>query len=127
MKRTKLRRVSKNPIKRLKDRVDRVVQDWYRANYPDEKCECCGRPFELMHHFILKSHCNALRYHKANLIFICSKCHAKIHMFGASELNALIGWKRGKLWYTKIMKLKNTYLSLTPKYLNEIYLLIKAI
>jgi len=120
MRRTPLRKVSKDPIKRLKTRADRKVQDWFRATYPNEKCECCGKSFELMHHFILKSQCNALRYHKWNLIFICGKCHSRIHCFGANELNALIGWKRGKLWYNRIMKLKKTHISLSPKYLEEI-------
>ena len=101
-----MRKKSKNPIKKAKDEADRALQDSYRRNYPNKKCECgCGRIFSLMHHHILKSQSNYLRYHEVNLIFITKFCHDKLH-FGDLQVVARYTTNKGKKWVAEMDKLK---------------------
>ncbi len=85
------------------DKADRALQDWYRRECPDKKCEICGAPFQLLHHHILKSKSNHLRFNEKNLIFICSSCHFKLH-HGYPNLSAVYASKRGKEWVDWIEK-----------------------
>lgn len=104
MKKKKLKRRSKNPIKKAKDEADRALQDAYRRNYSDEKCESCGSQFYCMHHFIEKSKSNNLRFNPINLIFICSRCHSLHHNFGDATIHAKIQSKKGEKWWKKLQK-----------------------
>jgi len=120
MKRTPLRKTSKNPIKKLKTKADRLLQDYYRAKYPDKKCEVCGNPFELCHHHVEKSKSNLLRYKEPlNLIFLCKKCHNALH-FGVYNVVSIYTLKRGKKWERKLQKLSQDHIVLTENYLNNI-------
>jgi 5-methylcytosine-specific restriction endonuclease McrA len=102
MKRTKLRRKSKSPLRKAIDTADRALQDWYRAKYPTEVCENCGKRFELMHHFIEKSKSARLRFEDSNLIFLCHGCHALHHHFGDQRVMAKVIEQRGLKWLKKI-------------------------
>src|SRR3990167_7331318 len=105
MKQTKLKRKSKNPRKKLIDEADRLLQDYYRALYPNKKCEVCGgETFYFMHHFIEKSKSNNLRFNHLNLIFICKKCHSLHHCFGDATIHAKIQSKRGEDWWNELKK-----------------------
>jgi hypothetical protein len=101
MKRTKLRRRSKS--KYYIDRADRALQDYYRALHL--KCEVCGAPADLMHHFIEKSRSNYLRFNEINLVPLCKKCHFKHHNTGDATIHATIIQKRGLGWLNKIIEL----------------------
>src|SRR3990167_658114 len=57
-----MRKKSKNPIKKAKNEADRALQDAYRRNYPNEKCESCGQRFYCMHHHLEKAKSNFCRY-----------------------------------------------------------------
>ena len=110
MKRTPLKRSNKPLRKRSKskatiDRADRALQDYFRREYPDNKCECCGGQFELMHHHLLKSNSNAGRYNHDNLIFLCKICHARLH-FGQLNVISIYSVKRGEEWVNKMAELK---------------------
>ena len=121
MKRTFLRRRSKNPRKRLLELADTVLQDYYRREFGDRKCEGCGKPMELMHHYVLKCHSNYLRYnHPENLIFICKKCHSQVHGFHGELINAQIILKRGQSWLDKLRKLERIKIDLGMNKLREI-------
>ena len=98
-----LRRRSKS--KATLDKADRALQDYYRARYTGARCEVCGKPFETMHHHLLKSQSNAGRFERINLIFICHKCHSKIS-FGDLTGVARYSSKRGLKWVEKIETLK---------------------
>lgn len=100
-----LRRRSKNPRRKLQSEVDAGLQNWFRANYSNYKCEGCGAPFELMHHHVEKSKSNAGRYYHPNLIFLCKKCHNKIH-FHDHQVVAIYSTKRGKKWVEEMDKLR---------------------
>lgn len=116
-KRNKLRKVSNRPTKALNDRANRALQDWYRWNYRDRDrysgliqvdvlCEACGKPFEVMHHFIEKSQSIGLRFEPDNLIFLCHGCHFRHHRTGDQSImqNVILG--RGLAWLKKIRKMK---------------------
>lgn len=105
MKKSKLKRKSKNPIKIAKDEADAALQNAYRRNYPDAECESCGNRFYCIHHHILKSKSNNGRYAEINLIFICKYCHDLIH-FGNLHIVAKYTAKRGKKWVEEITKLE---------------------
>jgi len=110
LKRTKLRKKSLQPMPTLRRKADRALQDWFRREYPDNKCECCGGQYEVMHHHILKSNSNAARFNHDNLIFLCSKCHSSLH-FGNLNLISIYTAKRGNEWVEKMVELKKVKVS----------------
>jgi len=116
MKRTPLKRKSKSPKKTLTDKADRALQDYYRRHFPEMKCEGCGQPFQLMHHYIKKSDSNNLRYDKDNLIFLCKTCHSKIHCYGKGQLiEGRIVLNRGQEWLDRIREKSQIHVSYSLK------------
>jgi len=106
MRRTPLKRKSKNPRKVLLAKADRLLQDYYRLKWKDKPCMCCNEKMELCHHFVLKSHSNRLRFEELNLIPICNFCHSKVHGFHGEILNGLIILSKGEKWLKEISRLK---------------------
>lgn len=102
-KRKPLRKVSKSKVTIKK--ADRALQDWYRAKYPNKRCECCGMPFQVMHHHVEKSKSNAGRFLDDNLIFLCHKCHSSIH-FQNHNVVAIYSARRGEAWVQRMIELK---------------------
>lgn len=101
-----LKRKSKNPIKASKDRADTALQESYRRNFPNEKCEACGKKFNLMHHHIEKCNSMFARWMQPdNLIFLCKECHQNIHFGNADPISAY-SIKRGDAWKKKIMEMR---------------------
>lgn len=80
----------------LKKKADRSLQDHFRRI--KTKCEICGKPYQVAHHFITKASSNYLRYEEKNLIFICRSCHTKIHLSQDPVIIAKIVQLRGKKW-----------------------------
>ena len=70
------------------------------------RCELCGAPSTVGHHFIFKSKSSLLRYTVANFIGLCRDCHFKLH-HNETECSGAIQAKRGQEWFTEIQKLKN--------------------
>lgn len=69
------------------------------------KCEICGCPAETAHHFIRQSRSNHLRCDQKNLIPICQKDHARIHIGQAEGTITLqIRKNRGSAWENYIFK-----------------------
>ena len=120
MKRTRLKKNSYSELRKLITKADRALQDWYRREYKGTPCESCGKPFELMHHFIEKSRSTFLRFLKLNLIFLCRSCHSLHHQFHDASVHARIIAKRGIKWLNKLLELKGEYMSLTKKVAEEI-------
>src|SRR3990167_10237221 len=87
------------------DKADRALQDWFRRNYPDDKCEVCGKKAEVRHHHLEKSKSNAGRYNHDNLIVLCHFCHSKI-VFGDNNIVAIYSIRRGEEWLEKMKQLK---------------------
>lgn len=102
MKKSTLKRKSKNPASRLQKECDALLQEVNKILH--KNCEACGNPNQVGHHWIEKSRSAALRYDLDNIIPLCNSCHAKIHnIFGNSVVGglnvaeAIIG-KRGVEW-----------------------------
>ena len=115
-----LRRRSKNPRKALLLKADMACQDYYRKVWADKPCEGCGGKMELVHHFVLKSHSNRLRFDEINLIPICRVCHSKVHGFHGELTIAQIILKRGKIWLAKLRELEREMIDLGIKKLRDI-------
>jgi hypothetical protein len=114
MKRTFLKKQGKNPRRIILKKADSALQDWYRKNYGNEKCECCGAKMQLMHHHIEKSKSNYLRFnHPENLIFMCRACHNAIHFGGHQKVSIYTLGRGGKKWVDKIHKLERISISLS--------------
>jgi hypothetical protein len=110
MRKTKLRKHSKSPLKSLQRKADIALQEFYRQT--ETKCEGCGARAELRHHFILKSHSNRLRYEEKNLIPLCKSCHSKIHCFGQGQMiEAKIALGRGEEWIKELQKLSKEHIT----------------
>jgi hypothetical protein len=116
-----LRRKSNSPEKKAKDKADRALQDSYRRNYPKERCEVCGARFDVMHHHIEKSKSNYARFlQPANLVFLCTKCHSKLH-FDYFNVASIYSLKRGQKWENKIKEIeKHPKVTLGINKFNEI-------
>lgn len=99
MKRKKLLSIGK-----LKAKADRAMQDYFRATI--EKCEICGGPNQVSHHFIWKSQSNYLRYEEKNLVHICNPCHSKFHAFPDPLYPILVSKIRGMAWVKWIQEHK---------------------
>lgn len=121
LKRTPLKKVGKRTqLRRLMDKADRALQDWYRFTYKNKCCEVCLNQFNIMHHFVEKSQSARLRYEPLNLVFLCNSCHAKHHLAGDPSVVSTVLLKRKKKWYDKLMSLRKERLDLTMEYLNNI-------
>ena len=102
-RKTKLRKRSKS--KALLDKADQTLQNYFRREFPDDKCEACGARAEVRHHHIEKSKSNAGRFNESNLISLCYKCHSKIS-FGHYDIISTYSIKRGKKWAKQMEALK---------------------
>lgn len=110
MKRTPLRKRSKSPLKKQKDKLWSVIKEYIRArdgNY----CITCGTFCEGTNahcgHFIPDAAGgNALRYHPLNINRQCMRCNVHLGGYGekyAEEMEKLHGRKA----VDKLRKLKN--------------------
>ena len=93
-------------LNKLRDKADRALQDHYRATYEGTPCESCGRPFQVMHHYVEKSQSAGLRFEPKNLIFLCHACHFRHHRTGDSMIMGEVIRKRGMKWLNEIRRLK---------------------
>ena len=92
----------KSKKRRLQLKCDRLLQEIWRKENP--KCEVCGKPTQVSHHFITKGSCSALRYDFDNLIPLCNGCHMKIHQGSDSEIIVNIKDKRGDEWFKELQR-----------------------
>ena len=90
-------------LTKLKQKVDRAMQDYYRREHKGFSCELCSQPYQVAHHHVPKSRSNYLRYEYDNLVFLCNGCHRKIHQGDPGAWNKLME-VRGKEWSERIEK-----------------------
>lgn len=114
-KQKKLRKHTLRPIEKLKTDADRAVQDFFRATYPDKRCEVCGGPFQVVHHPIPKSLSARLRYDEKNFAYICHSCHFAHHRRGDPHIHATLIKKRGQKWMDNLEKLRREYLDINNR------------
>lgn len=103
--------------KRLKNKADKVMQEWGRRTY--KSCIVCGKDMSCLHHFYPKSMASALRYEKDNLIPLCAGCHFKHHN-GDPRIHASICHLKGDLWYKQLMEKKYYIIKPSIKYYQDI-------
>lgn len=101
MKRTRLKRKSMKPIKRLKAECDKLYQEIGRKLY--KECMVCGEPMSELHHVFPKSRSMNLRYSLSNGANLCRSCHYKHHLGDPSILARIIK-ERGQEWYEELEK-----------------------
>ena len=113
MKRTPLKKRSKDPAKVLKYLCDALLQQVNKKLH--KHCEACGGENQVGHHWIEKSRSNFLRYRLENIVPLCNSCHVKIHnkfgnnVVGALKVAEIIIKKRGMEWKEEMERLQPTY------------------
>lgn len=106
MKRTILRKLSKNPKSKLRRQADSLLQEYIRAKHKGELCWACGNePVFVGHHYINKQNSNALRYYIPNIIPVCKNCHMLVHS-QPHLVEPKICFKLGEAWYQDLMDVK---------------------
>ena len=88
---------------RLRRKADKLYQEINRMLY--NKCEVCGKPMTVTHHFFPRSTCGALRYNIKNGIHLCNGCHFSHHN-GNPEIHNIVNEKRGKEWLEELRAIK---------------------
>jgi 5-methylcytosine-specific restriction endonuclease McrA len=116
MKRTKLKKVSS--LGTLRNKCDKLLSPLIVKIYG--KCELCGKPAQVAHHFVHKSKSNKLRYEIINLIPLCNSCHFALHQ-NESEYAARIVKIRGLLWFDTLEILKRETIKVNRKHYEEVY------
>jgi hypothetical protein len=110
-------------MQKLIHKVDKALQDWYRTQ--GLYCLCCGKPANVMHHHILKSRSNNLRFNELNLIPLCSTDHFKLHAGDISIANAYRKHYPDN-WEDELLAQAHVYKKFTRDELNELLLKYKV-
>lgn len=92
----KARKERSHPAGWWQKKCDRLMQDVQRAKI--RKCEVCGGPNEVGHHYHTKSNSSFLRYDWRNFIPLCHSCHFKHHNKSDPAIHNTINMKRGPQW-----------------------------
>jgi 5-methylcytosine-specific restriction endonuclease McrA len=133
MKRSRLRTISPNKVKKPKahnaswwqKKCDTMMQDINRANYP--KCMVCGKKNEVGHHFITKACSSWLRYKFENLIPLCHNCHFAHHIRSDPYIAGSIRHQKGEEWYAWIEEHRRLPQQTGVKYYQEVYKTLEAL
>lgn len=104
-------------IKRVRKKADDLWQVVVKELNP--KCEVCGQPTIVGHHFVFKAESNYLRYAIKNGVGLCFRCHRLIHQNSASEYGVIIERKRGEDWFNDLMLDKQKTTSTTLAWYEE--------
>lgn len=83
-------------LAKLRKDADRLYQEVGMRGNP--LCEICGKPAQVIHHYVPKSVSSALRYYLPNGIKLCNGCHMRLHRSGDPEYENKIKDKRGQDW-----------------------------
>lgn len=99
----------RDPKKTWRNKCDKMLTPIAKKLRP--RCEGCGQPTEVGHHWIEKSRSSYLRYDvERNIISLCHSCHAKIHnrfgnsVVGGLDVAEIIIKQRGRRWKNQLDK-----------------------
>lgn len=107
--------------KKLRNKADRMLQDYIKAKYKNELCWLCGNNLcSVGHHFIYKSQSNATRFYIPNIIPLCQNCHCLIHAQPSMQ-NAKISFKMGEEWYKDLEEAKRQGAKFTKEWITNRY------
>jgi len=110
---------------RLKDKLDRMIQQIYVPLNP--KCLVCGGQTSEMHHYHQKSSSLSLRYNPLNLIPLCRSCHYKHSSCGDATIHQEILRIKGFKWADKLLEEKRKVFKDTLGNLENIYNKLKEL
>jgi len=110
-------KIKKPNKKTLRNKADRLLQEYIRIKHKGETCYLCGvNPVSVGHHFIYKSQSLALRYVLDNIIPLCNNCHCLIHN-QPSRQNARICFKRGEQWFNDLEEVRKSGAKFTKEWI----------
>lgn len=96
----------KNPKTKIRNKADKLLQDYIRLKYKNVLCYGCGeRKVEVGHHYITKANSNALRYYEKNIVPLCKKCHCLVHA-QPHLIEPKICFLLGEEWYNDLLEVK---------------------
>ena len=104
----------------LKRKLDAKIQ----ANRTETTCLICGAPASVLHHYVQKRQCEALRYEPRNHIPLCGSCHYKLHTKDAS-LSGRIAIIKGKRWEAWIQEKRKELVKQDKAYQQKLEKLLK--
>lgn len=114
-----LRKISKNILRKLIIKADRNLQDTWRKENPNGKCQVCGQKAYALHHFVPKSQSAILRYDRKNCVPICKSCHTKHHLRGDPMIHGTIIKKRGVKWFSYLERKRRETVLLDELFLRK--------
>lgn len=102
---------------KLRNQADKLMQQIGQRDNP--VCMTCGKASQVMHHFIPKSVCAALRYDWDNLIPLCNGCHNRLHQSGDPEYEQKIIRTKGQEWYDSLQEKRKELIKVNKGYYEE--------
>ena len=100
MRKTPLKKRSKDPVKKLQKECDVLYQLLGKAKWP--KSIISGLQTQVIHHFYPKSVSNALRYDFDNGVPLTNGEHMRHHQAGDASIHGEVIRTRGLAWYEKL-------------------------
>jgi hypothetical protein len=114
----KLRKISGKDEDRLRHKADKLFQIKLIRENPYSLIS--GKPTQVIHHWIYKSHNNNLRYYAPNGIPLTNDEHGAIHGSRPETIKNQIFIKKGVDWAKTIEKESRITRKLTAEYLQEV-------
>lgn len=90
-----------------------------------KRCESCGGPNQVGHHYFTKSLSSFLRYDWRNLIPLCFKCHFNHHFKNDPQIHNTVNRKRGETWLASLESVRREEVRLSVGYYKEIFEMIE--
>jgi hypothetical protein len=113
-----MKKVSK--IGTLQRKCDRLMQEAGKKLFP--KSIISGRPTEVMHHYIPKSVCSALRYDFENLIPLTNAEHCRLHQSPDPSYEVVIYAKMGgETWWQRLQQKRWQTMKVNREYYQKVY------
>lgn len=118
MKKTKLRKVSKQSTSQWQNKCDALLTPIVIKR--DPRCLLCSNPTQVAHHHVHKSKSSALRYYLDNLINLCHKCHQALHHNESYYASRIVSLK-GLDWFHDLEVKKNQLIKVDVIYYQNTY------
>lgn len=99
-------------LKRLRNKADALWQQCAKLEHP--RCEVCGKPTQVGHHFFTKGSSAELRYELENGIGLCAGCHLRHHK-GAPDIHVCVVYSRTNEWVDGLRSTSHWYVDLFTK------------
>jgi len=109
----------------LRNKADRLLQEYIKNKHKGELCWFCGeRPIWCGHHFIYKSQSLSCRFYIPNIIPVCKECHRYAHTW-QNLFNAKISIKIGEGWLKDIEEQRKNGAKFTSEWVQTQYQILQ--